>query len=49
MIARRYSYSDLPSFKAALKVYCERHPDVPECRAAEVTGKMICALRRHQR
>ena len=40
---RRAGYSDLPSFNAALTVYRDRHPDVPEGRAAEVVGQMIVA------
>ena len=40
---RRAGYGDLPSFNAAMAVYRDRHPDVPEGRAAEVVGQMIVA------
>ena len=40
---RRASYSDLAAFNSAMVNYRERHPDVPEGRAAEIVGKMIAA------
>ena len=40
---RRAGYGDLPAFNAAMTVYRERHPDVPEGRAAGIVGKMIAA------
>ena len=40
---RRTRYSDLAAFNSAMANYRERHPDVPEGRAAEIVGKMIAA------
>ena len=36
---RRAGYGDLPSFNSAMTVYRERHPDVPEGRAAKIGGR----------